>query len=261
MGNKDLKILTPRKFEDALEEIDDFYLRINNLLEIIKNCELVRENGKILDNKRIELAKIILDDSEYSLKEEVDKRIRWRERSYLGHYHFLEKNRKEVLVSMQFLSYISSSTNLIKNGFFSHVETHAEKIYLLEEDRLARDVFGKIKNKKMKLEEFLEKEKDVKGREYGKLWSFLLVKGALNLPMNLLDKRYRWVGGGGTSIFDIKGKLIEDGSRNCLKCNSKKIVAGTYKLKYEVSMHSDNSDYQVERKSFKVCLDCLHNST
>ncbi len=148
METKNTKFVHIREFQDAVDVIEDdsFYLVSNELVEIIKNCELFRENGKIIKDKdpvpgKI-LTKIKIGHIEYSFR---------GEKYSSGHifgvggsscsYYFLQKNKEDVLVSMHFSSYSTSSDDWYDEG-----EKHIKRTCLLKEDKLARAVFEEIRN-------------------------------------------------------------------------------------------------------------------
>jgi len=151
METKNTKVVCMKKFEDAVDVIEDdsFYLVGSELIKIIENCELFRENGKIIKDKDPtsgEIStKIKIGDIEYSFRGENDSSgHRFGDGGERGSYVFLQKNKEDVLVSMHFSSYSSSSDDWVDEG-----GKHVKRAYLLKEDKLARAVFEEIKKRRI----------------------------------------------------------------------------------------------------------------
>ncbi len=144
-------ILRIREFEDAVDVIEDdsFYLVGSELIKIIENCELFKENGKIIEDKDTTSGKIStkikIGDIEYGFRGEDDSTGHiYGQGGASGSYYFLQKNKEDVLVSMHFSSYSTSS-----DDWFDDVGKHIKKAYLLKEDKLARAVFEEIRKRRI----------------------------------------------------------------------------------------------------------------
>ncbi len=149
MKTKNTKCVRIREFEDAVDVIEDdsFYLASSELVEIIKNCELFKENGKIIEDKDPtsgEISKKIkIGDIEYGFKGEHESTGHiFGVGGSSGSYIFLQKNKEDVLVTMHFSAYSSSSDDWVDDGPAKHIK----RAYLLKEDKLARAVFEEIRN-------------------------------------------------------------------------------------------------------------------
>lgn len=140
------KVVHMKEFKDAIDVVDNYnaYLTCSELLKIIKNHKLAK-NGGILDNKDSKLEKIIIDNAEYSFKTESDSSgHRFGDGGEWSSYHFLQRNKEDVLVSMKFDWYATSG-----DDFFELGGGIRRRTYLLKEDKLARAVFEEIKKRRI----------------------------------------------------------------------------------------------------------------
>jgi len=141
MSEEDTRYASMREFPEALAEIDKTYSEFSELAEIIKNCELMKKHGRILNSQNPEQTKFLLNGTKYSFKKEKEESgHRYGDGGEYGYYHFLQRGKENVLVSMRFVAYDTYS-----DDSEDHPTSDVRKTFLLQEDNLARTVFEEIR--------------------------------------------------------------------------------------------------------------------
>ncbi len=115
------------------------YVSLDNIYELIRNCSLVRERGKILGNKEIVISNGC--EKKYSLEQKSDSYHIFGSGGENVFYNLLMRDNEPVLMSMQHLSYDSLS-----DDSEDHTTRTIRRTELLDEkDELAKLVFEEIK--------------------------------------------------------------------------------------------------------------------